>query len=167
MPRPAAKARRPNRTPGEKWQRARQREGRDLELYRVAPALEADGYGVTFSHQSKGPYDHVAWKVGQLLVVAARLTKVNLETGAADANPKFAQAELAVLWEFACRSRPGFEVVPLVATALHAAAPDKACRCSGLEPDPVRFLRLTGPPAAQGQRGRWEPWYPDSVAAAA
>lgn len=167
MPRPPTKARRPNRTAPERWKLARQKEGHDFELHRVAQALEADGYEVNFSHHSQGPYDHAAWKVGQLLVVAARLTRVSLETGAADANPKFAQAELAVLWEFACRSRPGFEVVPLVATALHAAAPGKACRCSGLGPDPVRFLKLTGPPAAQGQRGRWESWHSDSVAAAA
>lgn len=166
----ATRTRRPNRTPVEAHRLARQKEGHDFELYCVAPPLKADGYEVAFSHQSKGAYDHAAWKVGptygQLLLVAARLTKVDTTGYQVDANPKFANAELAVLWEFSRRARPGFEIVPLIATALHAAAPGKRCRCGGLEPDPVRFLRLTGPPVGVGQRGNWEPWYPDEVDAA-
>lgn len=157
---------RPRRTPEEVHRFKRAKEGRHFELYGIHPALQNDGYQVNFSHMSKGPYDHAAWKIGQLLVIAARLTPAGLD-GPGDKNPKFHNTELAALWEMSRQSKPGFEIVPLVATALHAAAPGKTCLCGGHQPDPARFLRLTGPPARASHRGNWEPWTPDQVAAAA
>ncbi len=137
----------------------RTKEGREFELYGIAPELEPAGYQVTLARLSQGPYDVAAWRPGRLLLIAARLTGVTTE-GEVATNPAFRVRELAVLWEFAQKSQPGFEIVPLVATALHAAAPGKGCRCSGQVPDRARFLILTGPPAGQSRRANWEPWVP-------
>ncbi len=150
---------RTRRTPVEVHKLKRTKEGREFELYGIAPELEPFGYQVTPARLSRGPYDVAAWRPGELLLVAARLTGVALD-GSVNKNPEFRTRELEALWGFAQRSQEGFKIVPLVSTALHAAAPDKACRCSGKKPDRARFMILTGPLAGPSRRPNWEPWAP-------
>lgn len=152
------------RTPEQIFARKRSLEGTDFERYGVAPALEADGYVCSRSHLSKGPFDWAGFKVGQIVVVGARITRLG------HTNPGFSNAEIAELWRFASEyTRPGFEVIALVATAAHGPTMRRdgtlgPCRCSKLIADPPRFLRLTGPPVGRGQRANWEPWAPDYAA---
>lgn len=149
----------------------RQREGDDFELYAVPAHLTANGYQVSFSHRSHGIYDHAAWKTGELLLVAARITTLSKR------NPEFRRTEIEPLWELASSSSaPGFTVRAILATAFHAPTWSQKnqafgpCRCSPRIPvdtllddevPAVRYLELTGPPARQGQRPNWRPWSPD------
>lgn len=152
------------RSPEQMFNLKRSKEGRDLELYAVPAALETDGYEVNFSHRSHGPYDHAAWKPGQLLLIGARLTGVDRT------NPTFTATEINTLWQLAsANTRPGFDVIPLIATAYHAPTVDRLgqpgpCRCQHTHPDlidPIRYLQLTGPAVGRGQRANWKPWTPD------
>lgn len=146
-------------------------EGTDLELYAVPAALRNDGYQVNFSHRSHGAYDHAAWKTGEILLVAARLT------GIGKTNPGFSNAELAPLWDaVVSSSAPGFRVRAILATAVHAPTWSTRtesfgpCRCQPRIPvdelladgvPAVRYLELTGPPVGQGRRPNWREWTPD------
>ena len=170
-------ATRKQRTPDETWKRRRSLEGTGFERISVPHALGRDGYQVddlARSHMSKGPFDWLALKPGQLVVVGARLTTVNRLTGEADRNPEFSSRELGKLWRYVTEfGVPGLEVVAVLATAEHAPTERKdgswgPCRCTGVAVDPeaaVRYLRLTGPPAGRGRRGNWEPWSPDFAVA--
>jgi hypothetical protein len=146
-------------------------EGTDFELYAVPAALRNDGYEVNFSHRSHGAYDHAAWKTGEILLVAARLT------GIGKTNPGFSSAELAPLWAAVVQhNAPGFTVRAILATAEHAPTWSTKfeafgpCRCQPRVPvdelladgvPAVRYLELTGPPVGRGQRPNWRPWTPD------
>ncbi|WP_239382692.1 MULTISPECIES: hypothetical protein [unclassified Frankia] len=162
MTAPAVRAPRTRRTrrtrPPETIARSkRDGEGHTLEMHSVPAALRAAGYEVVFADKSRGVADHVAWRPGQLLVIATRITAVKKR------SPEFSRVEQQGLWDLTRDSRRGFEVLALFATAYHAAAPGNVCACSGLTPDPVRYLRMTGPPVGQGRRPSREPWVPDTA----
>lgn len=150
----------PRRSPEAVAHAKRIKEGRDFERIAVPADLVANGYEVVFAHASHGKVDFLAIKTGQVLAVGGRLTSPS------ETSPRFADDEWESIWAFAKLAAPGFEVVPLLATARHAGGPPNGsgrCRCSKLAPDPVRYLRLTGPASERGQ-GRtppWESWSPD------
>jgi hypothetical protein len=164
------------RTAEQAWNRKRSLEGGDFERVAVPHALVRDGYEVDDlgrAHMSKGAFDWVAFKPGQIVFLGARLTTVNRLTGKADLSPGFSSAELAKLWRYVeLFARPGLEVVAALATAEHGPSERRdgtwgPCRCSRFAVDPenaVRYLRLTGPPAGRSRRGDWEPWSPDFAA---
>ncbi|WP_131830983.1 hypothetical protein [Frankia sp. CcI49] len=158
----APRPRKPRRTPVVQWRRKRTLEGGDFEVHSVMPPLEAVGFVAVASRLSRGPYDVSAWRPPHLLIVAARLTGVSLD-GTVATNPSFSAKEQNTLWELSLRSTPGFQVVPLIATARHAAAPGRGCECSGLPSDPVRFMALTGPSAGPGRAPNWRAWSPEDL----
>lgn len=166
------------RTPAARYNKRRSDEGDDLERYAVPAALEPDGYELGRSHLSRGPFDWLALKTGQILVISSRLT------AATRATPSLSYAEASTIWAIVERlAAPGVEVLGIVATAEHAPrrrldgswAP---CRCEpkvpveqllGADGEPVvRFLRMTAAPVAgQGRRPSYEPWTPDFARPAA
>jgi hypothetical protein len=153
------------RTPESIARSKRTKEGGDFEQFSVPAALRAEGYEVVFADKSRGPFDHLAVKPGQLLVIGARLTPLG------GANPHFDDDEWSALWEFAeATSMASAEVVPLIATARHAGGPPGGtgkCRCAREVPDSVRYMRLVGPKVAgAGKRPPWVAWSPDFALAA-
>ncbi len=150
----------------EAFRRKRVHEGLDFEQHVIAATLEPNGYVCTRSHMSKGPFDLAAFKIGQVLLIPARLTAVGA------ANASFSYRELADVWRLVEQlSRPGFDVRAVTATAVHAPRRLQdgtfgPCRCAGIEPgdvDPVRFRELVTPPVKAGGRAVWRPWTPDEV----
>ncbi len=153
----------PRRTGAVLWTKKRTLEGIDFEVYNVAPPLIAAGFHVGISRLSEGPFDVWAFRPPLVLVIAARLTRLSRD-GTVAAAPRFSTAERAVLWDMVEQSTPGFEVMALTATAVHAAAAGgEGCECSGLPSDPVRFMVMTGPPAGPGRTPNEKLWLPEAA----
>jgi hypothetical protein len=162
-----------NRSPEVVYNKKRSDEGDDLERYALPAVLAADGYDpLARSHLSRGDFDLIGAKPGQLIVVASRLIRVG------SASPSLTHTEATKLWRYVgLLTRPGLEVLALAGGAEHAPTVRRdgtwgPCRCSKIPaeelvdadglPFTARFWRLTGQPVAgRGRRPLWEPWSSD------
>lgn len=171
------------RSPQVIYNKKRSDEGDDLERYALPYMLERDGYGAEYaalgrSHLSRGPFDWLGVKQGQILVISSRLMRTGRST------PSLTNAEAVALWRYVdLLSAPGLEVLAVIASAEHAPTRRRdgswgPCRCSPRVPveelldgdgDPVvQFWRMTAAPVAgQGRRPSYEPWSPDFARPAA
>lgn len=160
-----------------RFNKRRSDEGDDLERYAVPFVLERDGYdpesaALGRSHLSRGAFDWIGVKPGELIVVSSRLTRVG------SLSPELRHAEAAALWRLVgLLTVPGLTVRAIIGTAEHAPTRKRdgswgPCRCQPRVPveelldadgDPlVRFLQMTAAPkAGRGTRPSWEPWTPD------